>query len=366
VTGGTGYLGSLLAGWLATQRVGAIDLVARSARAGRGLAPLLGGGGASAALTPLRLVQCDAALSADVAALYAPSSSSPLLPVEAVFHAGGVLADGTLQQLGLGSVRRVAAAKQGALARLLPLQGVQPGGALVLFSSVAALLGSPGQAPYSAANAALDAAAAALNGSGVAAVSVQWGAWAGAGMAARDPQTAARLARLGMGLIAPQQGLAALEGALAALGGGGGGGPATPPPQAVVAAVPFKWAAFLASRQPLPGFFSEFAPHLPAPRDAAQRAAARRGSRRWRGAGAPSGGGAAAPALEAVVGEAAASVLGRRVAADEPLVAAGLDSLGGVELRNLLQVRFGCRLCIAKGLFLLTSMPALPWDQPRR
>jgi hypothetical protein len=239
VTGGTGYLGSLLAGWLATQRVGAIDLVARSARAGRGLAPLLGGGGASAALTPLRLVQCDAALSADVAALYAPSSSSPLLPVEAVFHAGGVLADGTLQQLGLGSVRRVAAAKQGALARLLPLQGVQPGGALVLFSSVAALLGSPGQAPYSAANAALDAAAAALNGSGVAAVSVQWGAWAGAGMAARDPQTAARVARLGMGLIAPQQGLAALEGALVASCFGASGGLQALSP--VVSAIPFHW-----------------------------------------------------------------------------------------------------------------------------
>jgi Phosphopantetheine attachment site len=37
------------------------------------------------------------------------------------------------------------------------------------------------------------------------------------------------------------------------------------------------------------------------------------------------------------------SILGREVANDEPLVAAGLDSLGSVELRNTLQVRFRLR-----------------------
>ncbi len=53
----------------------------------------------------------------------------------------------------------------------------------VLFSSVAALLGSPGQAGYSAANGALDGLAAAWRRSGSPVTSIQWGAWAGAGMA---------------------------------------------------------------------------------------------------------------------------------------------------------------------------------------
>jgi hypothetical protein len=45
--------------------------------------------------------------------------------------------------------------------------------------------------------------------------------------------------------------------------------------------------------------------------------------------------------LQAQVSDAVATILGRGVAADEPLVAAGLDSLGSVELRNSLQVRSG-------------------------
>ena len=54
----------------------------------------------------------------------------------------------------------------------------------VLYSSIAALLGSPGQAAYAAANSELDALAACWHRSGIPVTSVQWGGWAGAGMAA--------------------------------------------------------------------------------------------------------------------------------------------------------------------------------------
>jgi hypothetical protein len=55
----------------------------------------------------------------------------------------------------------------------------QPVAFSLLFSSVASLLGSAGQVNYAAANAALDAAAAADNAMGISTTSVRWGAWAG-------------------------------------------------------------------------------------------------------------------------------------------------------------------------------------------
>ncbi len=55
----------------------------------------------------------------------------------------------------------------------------------VLFSSIAALLGAPGQANYSAANAALDSMAAGWQITGTPVKSMQWGAWASSGMAAK-------------------------------------------------------------------------------------------------------------------------------------------------------------------------------------
>ena len=49
---------------------------------------------------------------------------------------------------------------------------------------------------------------------GLATVSLQWGAWAGSGMAATDARLAAALARAGMGSVTPQQGLDVLSGVL--------------------------------------------------------------------------------------------------------------------------------------------------------
>jgi len=63
----------------------------------------------------------------------------------------------------------------------------------VLFSSIAALLGSPGQAAYAAANGALDTVAASWHRCGIPVMSVQWGGWAGAGMAASHVMQASTL-----------------------------------------------------------------------------------------------------------------------------------------------------------------------------
>lgn len=125
-------------------------------------------------------------------------------PITTVVHAAGVLDDATVANLTDERVLRVLGPKVLGTALLTEL--VPQARNLVLFASVAGLLGSAGQSPYSAANAFLDAWAHHLSRTERRALSLDWGAWAGVGMVAESGTRAAETSRTGLVAFSPQDG----------------------------------------------------------------------------------------------------------------------------------------------------------------
>ena len=125
-------------------------------------------------------------------------------PLAGLFHAAGHLDDGLLEAQTPARQAAVIAPKLSGLQQLqlaCRLADCQPEFGVV-FSSMAALLGSPGQTSYATANGALDGLANAANDWPL--LSVQWGPWGGAGMAEGLER---RFAALGVGLLPPPPGI---------------------------------------------------------------------------------------------------------------------------------------------------------------
>ena len=87
---------------------------------------------------------------------------------------------------------------------------VTPLEALLAYSSIASAFGNVGQANYAAGNASLDSLSTVRRTRGCAAVSVQWGAWAGGGMARSDARIEAAMVAGGWGLVGVREGVGAL------------------------------------------------------------------------------------------------------------------------------------------------------------
>lgn len=106
-------------------------------------------------------------------------------PLRGIVHAAGVLNDGTLLNQSATSIKTVFLPKvYGAWnLHLCSLQGNISLDFFILFSSIASVLGSPGQSNYAAANSFLDALAHYRSDRGLVATSINWGTWDTAGMA---------------------------------------------------------------------------------------------------------------------------------------------------------------------------------------
>jgi len=130
-------------------------------------------------------------------------------PVRGFFHAAGQLDDGLMDGQTPARLAAALAVKVNGWMAIEVALAEQPLDFGVAFSSMASLLGSPGQSGYGAANGALDGACRTAAGLRLA---IQWGPWQGEGMAAamggRDRQ---RLTALGVGLLPPEGCLVALE-----------------------------------------------------------------------------------------------------------------------------------------------------------
>ena len=210
ITGGTGALGGLVARHLATRHhVRELVLASRRGDAAPGAAPLREALERAGARVTFHA--CDLANPAEVAALL---DTIPRL--RGVIHAAGTLDDGLLPAIDERRLARVFSSKVDAALTLDRLTRGLPLDCFVLFSSVAALLGPAGQASYAAANAVLDALAQQRRAAGLPALSVGFGPWAEAGMAARlGAADQARLGRLGLGALTTAAALSGLDAALA-------------------------------------------------------------------------------------------------------------------------------------------------------
>ena len=205
VSGGLGALGALSAGWLGLRGASGVQLLGRAGHSKRPELDVPVKLKCAAAALMTRAARCDMSSSEEVAF----AVGDPGLGAErGLLHAGGLLRDAPVGLQSAGGFRAVLGPKVVGLQNLLRSTAGAHLQAVKLFSSIAALLGSPGQLNYSAANGHLDFMAHQLRGAGAAAVSVQWGPWADVGMAQQHKGTQHRMERMGLHMVTPRSGLA--------------------------------------------------------------------------------------------------------------------------------------------------------------
>lgn len=325
VTGGLGGLGLAIARWLVSGGARSLVLMGRSgpSDAARAVVQEL-------ERSEARIVMAsgDVSREDDVARILSEIERT-MPPLRGVVHAAGVLDDGVLSEQTRARLAGVMAPK---ITGAWHLHRLTQGLALdffVLFSSIASLVGSGGQGGYAAANAFLDALAYRRRAEGLPATTINWGAWADAGMwASLSAVDRRRWTSRGMQYIEPADGVEMLASVLRA-------------DLAQVVAARVDWARFLEpfAADEVPSLLADLAPGRPRALAAAPAGPPFLGRLRD-----------AVPAqrrklIETHVREQIIRVLGldpaRPVDPRQGLREIGMDSLMAVELRNRLQSSVG-------------------------
>ena len=208
VTGGLGGIGCAVAGWLAERGAGAIALNGR-----RPPDPEV-----EAEINTLRqrgvTVQVALADVTDAAALDAMLAriDRDLPPLGGVIHSVGVLSDAAIGNQRWETFETVMWPKMLGAWHLHQATADRDLDMFVLFSSVAGVLGNPGQSNHAAANAFLDQLAAHRRAIGLPGQAIAWGAWSEIGEAEEQRERMTRRsATTGIEWITPQQGLRAFD-----------------------------------------------------------------------------------------------------------------------------------------------------------
>jgi phthiocerol/phenolphthiocerol synthesis type-I polyketide synthase C len=205
IVGGMGGLGFVVAQWLVEQGAGMVVLNGRSSASDETRSAIAD---LTAAGSRIEVVTGDIA-DPDTAGRLVAAVQGAGFRVAGVLHSAMVLDDEIVLNISDSAARRVFTPKVAGSWRLHQATAALDVDWWLTFSSVASMLGAPGQGTYAAANSWVDGLVAHRRSLGLPAVGINWGPWAEVGRAQF-------FADLGVAMITVEQGLAAMQLALAA------------------------------------------------------------------------------------------------------------------------------------------------------
>jgi polyketide synthase 5 len=310
ITGGLGGLGLFLAGKMAAAGCGRIVLSSRSQPTPKALETIE----QIRAIGADVVVECGDITQPGTAQRLMATATATGLPVRGVLHAAAVIEDAALTNITDELIEHDWAPKVYGAWNLHQAAADQPLDWFCVFSSAAALVGSPGQGAYAAANSWLDAFILWRRAHGLPATAIAWGAWGQIGRATAMAEGAAAA-------IAPDEGAYAFEALLRH-------------DRAYTCYAPITGTPWLTA-------FAQRSPFAEAFRSTGQSSTGTSKLRaeldelpldEW-----PS-------RLQHLISDQVSLILRRSIDPDRPLSEYGMDSLGALELRTRIETETGVRI----------------------